>query len=335
MSTHQFHLFHRERGVGLLRDAQDNQIAVLALAGGVGGARLAFGLSLLLPPEVLTVVVNTADDETFYGLHVSPDLDTVMYTLAGLANPETGWGVQGDSFEALGMLARLGAETWFKLGDRDLGVHLRRTDLLRQGWTLSQVTHELCRWLGVTHPVVPMSDHPVRTVVETDEGDLAFQEYFVRRACQPRLLGLRFEGIAHAEPSPGFRAALERAQLLVICPSNPFVSIAPILALPGVRAQIAHFNGVRVAVSPIIGGRAVKGPAAKMLGELGEEVSCVAVARRYQGLCDLFVLDEADAHLAADVAALGMRPLVLPTLMRSREDQERLARQILEAAARR
>lgn len=306
---------------------------VLALAGGVGGAKLALGLSRLLPPEALTVVVNTGDDEVFHGLHVSPDLDTVMYTLAGLANPETGWGLRRDTFLALGMLEQLGGETWFRLGDRDLGTHLRRTELLRAGWSLSQVTEEFCRRLGVAHRVAPMSDDRVRTTVLTDEGELPFQDYFVRRRCEPRVHRIRFEGAERARPSAALQEALERARVLVFCPSNPLVSITPILAVGGVEARVERFRGVRVAVSPIVGGQAIRGPAAKMLAELGEEPSCVAVARRYRGLCDVFVLDETDAALAPAVAELGMAAVVAPTVMASDEDKVGLAKLVLAEAA--
>ena len=234
---------------------------ILALAGGVGGAKLALGLCRLLPPEELDIVVNTGDDEVFYGLHVSPDLDTVMYTLAGLANPETGWGVRSDTFNALEMRGRYGASTWFRLGDRDLATHLRRTQLLREGESLSRTTRLLCSGLGIEHGVLPMSDQPVRTVVETDQGEMPFQEYFVKRRCEPRVRGLRFVGAEEARPSPGFHAALGRAGAMVFCPSNPFLSIAPILALPGVRERIAAFSGSRVVVSPIVGCQALRGPA--------------------------------------------------------------------------
>ncbi len=305
---------------------------VLALAGGVGGAKLALGLSRVLAPERLTVAVNTGDDEEFYGLHVSPDLDTVMYTLAGVANAETGWGLQDESFTSLRAYERLGGDAWFALGDRDLGTHLRRTELLRAGRTLSDTTAELCRRLGVACTVAPMSDERVRTVALTDEGELAFQEYFVRRRCEPALRGLRFDGIERAQPSPLLGRALSEAAALIICPSNPFVSIGPILAIPGVRERIAAFAGVRVVVSPIIAGAAVKGPAAKMLAELGEEPSAVAVARHYRGLCDVFVLDEQDAALAPEIEALGMRVLVTGTLMLSEQDKVGLAQQVLAAA---
>lgn len=309
-----------------------NQREVLALAGGVGGAKLALGLSRVLPPEALTVVVNTGDDETFHGLHVSPDLDTIMYTLAGLENPETGWGLRGETFAALAALERLGAETWFRLGDRDLATHLRRTELLDQGWTLSAVTDELCYRLGIGHRIAPMSDDPVRTIVVTDEGPLHFQEYFVRRRCEPHLQELHFAGADQSTPSQAFVDAIHNAAVLVVCPSNPFVSIGPILAVRGVRTLLRYFGDVRIVVSPIIGGAAVKGPAAKMFAELGEEPSALAVARQYRGLCDIFVLDTVNEALALDVEALGMKAVVAPTLMHTEADKIGLARVVLELA---
>ncbi len=305
-------------------------VSVLALAGGVGGAKLALGLSRVLPPERLTIVVNTGDDEEFYGLHVSPDLDTVMYTLASLVNTDTGWGVAGDSFNALEALKAYGVPAWFNLGDRDLATHLRRSELLREGHTLSQVTETLCCTLGIRHRVVPMSDDRVRTIVETDEGDLPFQVYFVKRRCEPVVGGLRYEGAEDAMPSPHFKAVLKDPELLgvVLCPSNPFLSIAPILAVSGVREQLATMQGTRVVVSPIVGGEALRGPAAKIMGELGHEVSCVGVAKQYVGLCDIFVIDDVDKEHAEAIAALGMRPEVCPTVMVSEEDKIRLARHI-------
>jgi len=305
---------------------------VLALAGGVGGAKLALGLSRILPPERLTVVVNTGDDEEVHGLHVSPDLDTAMYTLAGIENPATGWGLRDDTFRTLDALEQLGGDTWFRLGDADIATHLRRTELLSTGMTLSRVTSELCDRLGVQCTLAPMSDDRVRTVALTDAGEMAFQEYFVHRRCEPILSGLRFDGVETAAPSPAFQAALREAAVLVFCPSNPFVSVGPILAVPGVREAVAGLSGARVAVSPIIGGQAVKGPAAKMLVELGEEPSATAVARRYRGLCDVFVLDEVDAALAPEVAALGMRPAITQTLMLSEYDKVELARLVLKVA---
>ena len=308
---------------------------ILTLAGGVGGAKLALGLSRILSPENLTIVVNTGDDEVFHGLHVSPDLDTVMYALAGLTNPETGWGVVGDSFNALGMLGRYGGPTWFNLGDKDFATHVRRTQLLNQGLSLSEVTSTLCQGLGVRHSIVPMSDARVRTVVETDEGDLAFQVYFVQRRCQPVAKGVHFESADVANPpgrgvsaSQGFIAALDDAKALIFCPSNPFLSVAPILSVPGVRDRIASFPGTRVAVSPIVGGEALRGPAAKLLGELGHDVSCLGVAKQYQGLCDMFLIDEVDRHHADAIGKLGMRVEVAPTIMVTDEDKVRLATHI-------
>jgi LPPG:FO 2-phospho-L-lactate transferase len=303
---------------------------LLALAGGVGGAKLALGLCRVLSPEELVIVVNTGDDEVFYGLYVSPDLDTVMYTLAGLANPESGWGLRGDTFNALEMLGLYEPFPWFKLGDRDLATHIRRTQLFGEGETLSQVTRALCSGLGIEHRVVPMSDHRVRTIVETDEGAMPFQEYFVHRRCEPRVRGVRFDGVEEASPSTDFDAALDRAGAIVFCPSNPFLSVAPILALSGVRERIAAFSGPRVAVSPIVGGQALRGPAAKIMGELGYEASALGVAGLYQGLCDIWVLDEADRYLTDGVRALGMEPAVTKTVMATDEDKVALASCVCE-----
>ena len=303
---------------------------VLALAGGVGGAKLALGLARILPPERLTIVVNTGDDEEFHGLHVSPDLDTMTYTLSGWYNQETGWGVAGDSFETLAVLKRLGSDTWFNLGDRDFAMHVRRTELLRQGMTLSQVTAELTRRLGIEHPIVPMSDRPVRTVLETDAGTLSMQEYFVKHRAGPVVRAIKYDGAADAEPSPGFQAALQSADVIVFCPSNPHLSVAPILAIPGVRDAIAGHPGCRIVVSPIVGGDAVRGPAGKIMGELGAEVSAVGVAREYQGLCDVLVLDTQDADLVQDVANEGMKAAVTGTIMQTDDDKIGLARAVLQ-----
>jgi LPPG:FO 2-phospho-L-lactate transferase len=311
-----------------------DRLRVLALAGGVGGAKLALGLYRVLAPEEFCVVVNTGDDEEIHGLHISPDLDTVMYTLAGIENPDTGWGRRDDRFAALAALEQLGGDAWFRLGDCDIGTHLRRTELLNAGWSLSAVTSELCGRLGVACTVAPMSDQRIRTVVLTESGPISFQEYFVHQRCEPVLLGLRFEGADTARPSEAFHKALDQAAVIVFCPSNPFVSIGPILAIPGVREAIAEFKGSRLAVSPIIGGRAVKGPAAKMLAELGDEESAIAVARRYQGLCDIYVLDRQDEALSGSIASLGMRPLVTSSLMTSEQDKVGLAQTVLRAAER-
>jgi LPPG:FO 2-phospho-L-lactate transferase len=299
---------------------------ILALAGGVGGAKLANGLARILPPGQLTVAVNTGDDFTHLGLHVSPDLDTVMYTLAGLSNQETGWGRAGESWHFMEALGALGGETWFNLGDLDLATHVERTRRLVAGETLSAVTADFCARLGVRAKIVPMSDQPVRTMVQTDEGWLPFQDYFVRLRCAPSVRGFRFDGIARAVPSPGVLRALTDPSLdaIVICPSNPFVSVDPILSLVGARELLARRRVPLIAVSPIVGGKAIKGPALKMLQELGLEPSALGVARLYAKLIDGFVIDRQDDALAAPVAALGPRVLVADTLMTDPAAQARL-----------
>ena len=307
---------------------------VLALAGGVGGAKLALGLSRLLPSDRLTIVVNTGDDESFHGLHVSPDLDTMLYTLAGVSNPDTGWGIAGETFAALDWLRRYGADTWFNLGDRDLATHIRRTQLLAEGATLSEVTAEFCQRLGVVHSIVPMSDNPVRTFLHTELGTLAMQEYFVKHRSEPRVTSVEYRGAEAAQPSPGFARALDDADLVVLCPSNPMLSTGPILAIPGVRERLAAATGAtgrcQVAVSPLVGGQAVRGPAAKIMSELGHESSSVGVASLYQDICDTLVLDTMDAAHAPAVAELGMRPLTTQTIMASDADKVALAATILE-----
>ena len=302
---------------------------MLALAGGVGGAKLALGLTHILPPNDLVIVVNTGDDEEFHGLHVSPDLDTVMYTLSGLADRERGWGLSGETFQALEMLSRYGVPTWFNLGDRDLATHIRRTQLLREGMSLSQVTRELCRRVGISHTVAPMTDDLVRTMVEADEGVLAFQDYFVRLRCEPVARTVRFEGAVGASPSPVLDKALDNARAIVFCPSNPFLSIDPILAVGDVEEVIRRFNGPRLVVSPIVGGAAIRGPAAKMMRELGHPVSSIGVARKYAELCEHFVIDNADAGEADQIRALGMEPHVTNTVMNSTEEKIALAKYVL------
>ena len=305
---------------------------VLALAGGVGGAKLALGLARLLPPDRLTIVVNTGDDDYFHGLHVSPDLDTVMYTLAGLSDPDKGWGLAGDTFNTLEMLRTYGSDTWFNLGDRDMATHIRRTQLLQAGATLSEVTADLCQRLGVAHRIVPMSDEPVRTMIDTDAGELPMQQYFVQRQTEPRVKGVRYGGAESARPSPGLEAALAQSSLVVFCPSNPSLSLGPILAIPGVRESLENALVLRVAVSPIVGGAALRGPAAKIMSELGQEVSSVGVARQYQGLCDVFLIDNQDAGLSSDIAALGIRPEEAPIIMETEADKIGLAQRVLALA---
>ena len=303
----------------------------MALAGGVGGAKLVWGLAQTLPPEQLTVAVNTGDDDRFHGLHISPDLDTMLYTLAGLSNPQTGWGLAGDTFHALAMLARYGADTWFNLGDRDLATHIRRTQRLRAGATLSAVTAELCHSLGVQHRLTPMSDDPVRTFLETAAGELAMQDYFVRQRSEPAVSAVHYRGAATARPAPGLAAALAEVDLVVLCPSNPLLSLGPILAMPGVRESLAALPADcrRVAVSPLVGGAAVSGPAARIMAGLGYAATAAGVARLYQGLCDFFLIDARDAELAPAIAELGMRPVVAPIIMETERDKIALAELIL------
>jgi LPPG:FO 2-phospho-L-lactate transferase len=302
---------------------------ILALAGGVGGAKLALGLAGILPGEALTVVVNTADDFEHLGLAISPDLDTVMYTLAGVANPETGWGRRDESWTVMEALGALGGEIWFRLGDKDLATHIERTRRLRAGERLGAITRDLAARLGVKCSMVPMSDDPVRTVVTAATGELSFQDWFVRLRCEPIVRSLAFAGAKAAKPHP---ALLDFAGLrgLIVCPSNPFVSVGPIVALPGVRTALEAAKIPRVAVTPIVGGAAIKGPAAKMLAELGHDVSALGVARYYKGLIDGFVLDAQDSALKPEIEALGMRVLVADTMMRNDEDKRRLAATTLE-----
>ncbi len=295
---------------------------IVALAGGVGGAKLAHGLAQILPPEDLTVIVNTGDDFEHYGLYICPDLDTVCYTLAGLANPETGWGRVNETWNAIENAVKLGGPDWFNLGDRDLGTHLERTRRLKEGQTLSYITKDFCKAWGVEHAVLPMSDQPVRTIVETEVGDLAFQEYFVHRRCEPRVKDFRFEGVEVAEPAPGAREAIASAEAVVICPSNPWVSIDPILQV------IKEVKKPVVAVSPILGGKTVKGPAAKMFRELGIEPSALAVANHYCDLVTGFVLDKIDEQLKGDIG-INMSTMVTNTLMKDVTDRSRLAQDVL------
>lgn len=305
---------------------------IVALAGGVGGAKLADGLYRALPPGQLAVIVNTADDFELFGLRISPDADTVMYTLAGLANPETGWGIAGDTFAALDMLGRYGQDRWFWLGDRDLATHILRTQRLREGRTVTEVTGELAGALSITARLLPMADEPVATVVRTPQGDLAFQEYFVRRQQRDDVRGVSFAGIEHARVTEAVREALAQAEAIVFCPSNPLVSIGPILAVPGMRALLAASPAPKVAVSPIVGGRALKGPADRMLAGLGHDVSPLGVAELYRDLIDGLVIDREDAALAPAIEALGPCVLVTETIMRDAADRERLARETLDFA---
>ena len=306
----------------------------VALSGGVGGTKLVLGLTHVLDPSALLVVANTGDDFEHLGLHVSPDLDTLTYTLAGLANRSTGWGRQDESWGFMAALAALGGEDWFLLGDGDLAMHVERTRRLAAGESLTAVTAHLTAQLGIATPILPMSDDPVRTVVGTADGPLAFQHYFVREKCAPAVTGFTFEGADAARANPAFLSALDAQGLeaIVICPSNPFISIDPILALPGVRGRLAASPAPVVAVSPIVGGQAIKGPTAKMMGEMGLAQSAAEVARRYAGLLDGFVIDTADEGAADSVRALGMEVLVTGTVMESLDDRIALARAVLAFA---
>jgi LPPG:FO 2-phospho-L-lactate transferase len=306
---------------------------IVALAGGVGGARLAVGLARVLPPRELTVVVNTGDDFEHLGFTICPDLDTVMYTLAGAHNPATGWGRAQESWQCIDEIKRLGGPGWFQLGDRDLAVHVLRGEALRRGVPLSKVTRDLAERFGVRHAILPMSDTPVRTRVKTRTAELAFQDYFVRLRCKPRVEGFRFAGARKAAPPPVLQRLLasKNIEAVVICPSNPFVSVAPILAVPAIRAWLKARAFPVLAVSPIIGGAAVKGPAAKMMRELGVAPSALAIARHYGAWVDHWVIDNADAALAPRIAALGKRVLVTDTLMSSRAKSAALAKHVLAA----
>lgn len=302
---------------------------IVALAGGVGGAKLAAGLAAVLPPEELLIAVNVGDDFEHLGLTVCPDLDTVTYTLAGLANRVQGWGIEGETWNFMAMLRTLGGEDWFNLGDRDMALHVLRTQLLKTH-TLSEITARFAQRLGIRHRIVPVSDDPVRSVVETDEGELAFQDYFVRRRCEPRFLSIRYGGADAAAPSPALADALSNPalQAIIICPSNPILSIGPILAIPGIRRALETRRVPVVAVSPFIGGKAVKGPAAKIMNERGFEATPSALADYYVNFLDGLVIDRADAALPCNGPAIHADD----TLMRDAADRKRLAQITLDFA---
>jgi LPPG:FO 2-phospho-L-lactate transferase len=302
---------------------------VVALAGGVGAARFLSGLARVLPPNRLFIIGNTADDAEIHGLHVSPDLDTVTYTLAGLADPQRGWGIHGDSFGCLKALERLGAEIWFQLGDTDLATHLYRTERLRAGASLSEVTAEIAAALGVRCQIAPMSDHRVRTRICTPKGELEFQTYFVKRKARDKVVSLRYEGAEEARPAPGVVEAIENAEAIIICPSNPFISIGPILAVRGIREKLQRKRDRVLAISPIVGGRALKGPAARMMKSMHLRAQAAEVARLYADIIGSFVLDEADESQLPCVAALDVHPVVTNTIMSSLRRREALARGVV------
>jgi LPPG:FO 2-phospho-L-lactate transferase len=313
---------------------------LVALCGGVGAARMLSGLVRVVPPDDITAIVNVGDDMVLHGLHISPDLDTVTYTLAGMDNRDTGWGVAGESWAVMDELSRLGGEDWFRLGDRDLATHLFRTGRLRGGETLSSVTAELCRRRGIAVRLLPVTDDPLRTRVTLAEAsslgpagtEVGFQDYFVRLHHDVAVNGVRFEGAGSARPSQGVTESLEQADTIVVCPSNPVISIGPVLAVPGVREILATRRARVVAVSPIIAGAALRGPADRLMAELGTEASVVGVARLYAPWAGTLVVDTADAERAADVEAEGVRCIVTPTVMSSPERAADLARVVVDAA---
>jgi len=298
---------------------------IAALAGGVGGAKLLRGLVEVVDPGELTVIVNVGDDVEYLGLRISPDLDIVTYTLAGVVDEEKGWGFKGDTFNCLEVLKRLGAEPWLKLGDMDLAVHIYRTHLLRRGLRLSEVAELVRRALGVKARVLPASDDWVTSIIATDRGELSFEEFYVKHRCEPKVLGVRYAGVEEARPAPGVLEAIEEAEFTVICPSNPVVSIGPILALRGVREALRRAPGPVVAVSPIIAGRAVKGPAVEMMRAVGYEASAYGVAEAYKDFIDALVIDQADAELKPRIEALGVKAVEAPILMLTLSDKIRLA----------
>jgi LPPG:FO 2-phospho-L-lactate transferase len=302
------------------------------LAGGTGGAKLAHGLQQVLAPGELSVIVNVGDDTERHGLLICPDLDTILYTLAGVADPRQGWGVAGDTHTAMAMLERYGEETWFRIGDADLATHLHRAGLMREGASLTDATASMAAALGVPSRLLPASDEAVRTVIETDAGPIDFQTYFVRNRQADAVRGLRFDGADAAQPTAAALAAIAEAQLIVIGPSNPLVSIGPILAIGGYREALEQASVPRIGVSGIVAGRALRGPADRMLATLGHEATARGVAALYAGLIDRLVIDEADAELAPQIAELGMQPVVLPTVMPSDQDRAQLARAIVALA---
>jgi len=305
-----------------------SDLYVTALAGGAGGAKLVDGLAQVLQPDHLTIIVNTADDFVHFGLRISPDLDTVCYTLAGVANPETGWGRINETWHVYERLREMGMPDWFQLGDSDLATHLVRSIRMSEGRTLSQITQDFCRMWGINVKVLPMSDEVIQTRVYTNEGDLEFQEYFVHRQCRPKVKGFNFDGVEKSKPAAGVMEAIDRCDVVIICPSNPWVSIDPILSIPNVKANVD--NHFVLAVSPIIGSKTIKGPAAKMFMELGFQPSALSVAQHYENVIDGLVINNSDIALEKEINELGIRTFITDILMRDRLDRYRLAKEIIE-----
>jgi LPPG:FO 2-phospho-L-lactate transferase len=305
------------------------QISIAALAGGVGASKLLLGLYDVVDPARLTAIVNTGDDITLHGLKISPDLDIVTYTLAGVIDPAKGWGFRRETFHALKRLVVFGRVNWFNLGDRDLATHIHRTAMLAEGKSLSEAAESIRTALGVKSRILPMSDQPVPTIVDSDEGALQFQEYLVKRRAEPVVRGIRFDGVESASPAPGVLEAIRDADLIIICPSNPLISIGPILAVPGIREAVRVRRKEVVAVCPIVGGKSLKGPSDKMLAQLGHESSARGVAKLYADFAATFVMDPADRGQAEAVQSLDMKIAVVPTVMKTRADKRRLARALL------
>lgn len=302
---------------------------IVVLSGGTGGAKLIAGLSREVAPAELTIICNTADDFIHHGLNISPDLDTVMYTLAGLCDVNRGWGIHGDTFLALGQLKRLGAESWFKLGDRDLATHIRRSKLLRDGLKLSEVTKQLCGALGIGATVLPVSDDRIETRIDTDKGEISFQEFFVKERWRPKAKKVRYAGIRKSRPAPGVLEAIHSAKEIIVCPSNPVTSIGPILAVPGIRQALRLARGKSIAVSPFIGTSAISGPAHKLMAAMGRKPSSLGVAEGYAEIVDFFILDRQDSRQKKAIEALGIKTLATSILMRSADEKRKLAREVL------
>jgi LPPG:FO 2-phospho-L-lactate transferase len=302
---------------------------ITVLAGGVGASKLLLGLYGVIDPAGLTVIVNTGDDITLHGLRISPDLDIVTYTLAGIVDPAKGWGFRNETFHALKRLAVFGRVNWFNLGDRDLATHIHRTAMLAEGKSLSAAAESIRTSLGVKSRILPMSDQPVPTIIDTDEGALHFQEYLVKRRAEPVVRGIRFDGVGAARPAPGVLEAIQGARRILICPSNPLISIGPILAVPGIREALRARKEDVVAVCPIVGGKSLKGPSDKMLAQLGHDSSAHGVAKLYSDFTGTFVIDPADNSQVDSIRALGMQVVVLPTVMKTLAQKRKLARALL------
>ncbi|HEV2194939.1 MAG TPA: 2-phospho-L-lactate transferase [Candidatus Acidoferrum sp.] len=306
-----------------------NKQKITALAGGVGASKLLLGLYEVTDPTALTVIVNTGDDIVLHGLKISPDLDIVTYTLAGIVDSQKGWGIRGETFHALKRLAAYGRPDWFNLGDRDLATHIHRSALLEEGKTLSEVAESIRVALGVKARILPMSDDPVPTIIETNEGAMHFQKYLVKRRAEPIVEGIQFRGVEAARPAPGVLEAIREASRIIICPSNPLISIGPILAVPGVREQLRSCREETFAVCPIVGGKSLKGPSDKMLEQLGYEATALGVAKLYADFSGTFVIDPVDKRQAGEISSLGMKVAIVPTVMKTLSQKRKLARALL------